>query len=1236
MCDIYTEIPKLARKGVAMSTTTSSSAFLAAGLTIGLVLATGATAFADPPTRIDDPAVQAALRKLSVAKDPGCLGCHGAIENATENMGFELACTGCHGGDPEATEMAAAHVQPSLPVINDQTVPPLDYDLPYQRFVNPSNLRVVDQVCALCHAAEVEVVEKGLMATSAGHHAGGLWLNGVVDGKTPIYGTFAVSDDDGVVPWEDGAVASLMDLITYDPSADPNEIATHYAAVPGQGCARCHLWSRGNGYRGAVGKDGIYRADGCGACHMVYDDDGRSHGADTTIDHDEQGHPEIHQITKAIPTKQCLHCHHRGARIGLSFTGRAQMPPRLPSGAGVAGTTDVRFNGNFHFADVDVNPPDVHHERGLACIDCHVKAGIMGDGNIFGHMDQATKIECRTCHGMPGVAAEFVDHDGNVLGNADTSGAQPVLVSKVDGTTPPVEQVMNVVDPSSESYSPRAAAAMNANHLKEDGGLECYTCHSSWLPNCFGCHFERDEQVMGRNMVTREWEVGKITTNNKIFEVMRPFSLGPNSEGRVAPYVVGCQAIADVTAPDGSKILDFVMPETASGISGLALQPVNPHTVRSAGEVRGCVECHRASPSLGLGSGNFALARKYAFAVGDAAVRVLDRGTDPASPVLIASLPVTAPRAIATVPNIVHGSTDYLYAASADGVSVFDLRNGIPDAAAATIAGVDAVDVSFASRYLYVVEAGVGVRIYDEATPGSLALIATAQIPDAVRAVPWGIHLFVAAGEAGLVVVDVSDHTAPVIAGLVDGVNAVDVALYAHYQPGTPFAARAYVADPDHGVWIVELLPDWSSPRLLSGIELPGAAAVDTYTRYLPADGTTPSREHDYLYVAAGDAGLHVFDVTSPDAVFTAGALTLGGHAADVEVASQIAPPGVDDYAVVANTDLGVQLVDVTDPPRPSLVATVGSGGVERVFVEVQQLDRFLDEQGNQLKENSHPFTGTLDRDDIVRLLSTPLDGQDDVACYLPAAGCAEMTVAECNSAGGRPAAYGAACGGAILGTVTDAATGEPIPGITVRIWDAGGAPAASGLTDATGLYAAGGLEAGSYFAVASRSGYLDELYQGSTCPGSAMGLGCDPTSGLAILVSPDSTTQGVDFMLSRVLGTCRPSNTSMCLNSRRFQVEVEWRDFNDNIGQGEVARFGSNDSGLFYFFNADNWEMLVKVLDGCTYNGRFWVFAAATTNVEYTLRVTDTQTGATKSYFNPLGRASPAITDTAAFDACP
>ncbi|MEM9553954.1 MAG: fibronectin type III domain-containing protein [Acidobacteriota bacterium] len=116
----------------------------------------------------------------------------------------------------------------------------------------------------------------------------------------------------------------------------------------------------------------------------------------------------------------------------------------------------------------------------------------------------------------------------------------------------------------------------------------------------------------------------------------------------------------------------------------------------------------------------------------------------------------------------------------------------------------------------------------------------------------------------------------------------------------------------------------------------------------------------------------------------------------------------------------------------------------------------------------------------------------------------------------------------------------------------------------------------------------------------------------------------------------CTPDTLGACLQDGRFRVAIDWRDFEGTDGVGRVVPFGSNDSGLFWFFGPNNWEVLIKVLDGCGVNNRFWVFSAATTNVEYTLTVTDTETGAFQEYFNPLGRLAPAITDTSAFVGCP
>ena len=76
-------------------------------------------------------------------------------------------------------------------------------------------------------------------------------------------------------------------------------------------------------------------------------------------------------------------------------------------------------------------------------------------------------------------------------------------------------------------------------------------------------------------------------------------------------------------------------------------------------------------------------------------------------------------------------------------------------------------------------------------------------------------------------------------------------------------------------------------------------------------------------------------------------------------------------------------------------------------------------------------------------------------------------------------------------------------------------------------------------------------------------------------------------------------------------------------------------DSTLFYFFDENNVEMLIKVLDGCAINEHFWVFAAAATDLRYEINVWDSQTGALARYTNPPATVPLAIADTKAFAVC-
>ena len=118
--------------------------------------------------------------------------------------------------------------------------------------------------------------------------------------------------------------------------------------------------------------------------------------------------------------------------------------------------------------------------------------------------------------------------------------------------------------------------------------------------------------------------------------------------------------------------------------------------------------------------------------------------------------------------------------------------------------------------------------------------------------------------------------------------------------------------------------------------------------------------------------------------------------------------------------------------------------------------------------------------------------------------------------------------------------------------------------------------------------------------------------------------------------GDCEHGKTVRCLRKSRYEIAVDWFGAGGAGGAGTVVHAGTDDSGLFRFFDPDNWEVLVKVLDGCAVNGHIWVFAASTTDLGYEIRVTDTTDGAERLYRNEPGRPAAGVTDVRAFpDAC-
>lgn len=155
--------------------------------------------------------------------------------------------------------------------------------------------------------------------------------------------------------------------------------------------------------------------------------------------------------------------------------------------------------------------------------------------------------------------------------------------------------------------------------------------------------------------------------------------------------------------------------------------------------------------------------------------------------------------------------------------------------------------------------------------------------------------------------------------------------------------------------------------------------------------------------------------------------------------------------------------------------------------------------------------------------------------------------------------------------------------------------------------------------------------------PGSQVNA-CEPRDARGVARPADGDHNGTsrcDIGAFEVTDECVNGDLALCLNDGRFRVTTAWRTNQGNSGVGHGVRL-TDDSGYFWFFDPENIEVTLKVLNACTLTpSRFWVFASGLTNVEVTLTVTDTVSGQVKTYVNPQDRRFRPIFDTDAFATC-
>ncbi len=297
----------------------------------------------------------------------------------------------------------------------------------------------------------------------------------------------------------------------------------------------------------------------------------------------------------------------------------------------------VPFDDPERFARA-VHLKDIHLERGMHCVDCHFSRDTHGDGLVHGEYANAVEIDCVDCHGSVRAVSNL-----RTSGPSAPSGGTDLAL----GTTPfgqrrfawrrtsvgerrlfqrsmldpelewQVPQVRHSVTAGHPGYNPRAARAKT---LRRDGltfglaagagpdglppdcaalahadeRLACYTCHSSWVTSCSGCHLPQEANVKSRMQHYEGEETRNYASYNPQVIRTDAFMLGIHGRtkgGRVAPVRSSSALVLSSTNANRQRFYLQQPPISAPGYSSQAFNPHFPHTVRTA-ETRRCSDCH--------------------------------------------------------------------------------------------------------------------------------------------------------------------------------------------------------------------------------------------------------------------------------------------------------------------------------------------------------------------------------------------------------------------------------------------------------------------------------------------------------------------------------------------------------------------------------------------------------------------------------------------------------------------
>ena len=482
--------------------------------------------------------------------------------------------------------------------------------------------------------------------------------NGVIPKGTFPYGNFDMVDTDGPIPrvgsekykeWVVKAINTgyLRRLEKVDEIPDfgkgvkvfGSEEKAGFSDTYRKQCARCHVWGEGRNERGDL------RASGCAACHILYGNDGKYEGSDPNIKNNgTRPHPLRHRITNAIPAAQCTHCHTRGRRIGTTFVGMFEYDyvndGHAPPFDEHAKPQETLFTKEYLHVR-----KDVHFERGMECVDCHTSIDVHGDGNIYPATVYQVEITCYDCHGTPkeypwelpvgygtpvilegskgiykdGLKEYLLTSRGNVKANWIREEDKAYVFSLYTGEKHEIPLLKNIrANDTFKTQQGKVAMSTIHKHIER---LECYACHATWAPQCFGCHMQYDRRVKGTDWITTSKKVdpatgrqtiikefGDLSFENRSFMRWESPILGINLREKVSPLAPGCQVFYTFIDEHGEiKALNKHY-TTSTGHNSPTLAPINPHATSLV--ARTCEDCHTNPKSIGYGAGNSRSAEK--------------------------------------------------------------------------------------------------------------------------------------------------------------------------------------------------------------------------------------------------------------------------------------------------------------------------------------------------------------------------------------------------------------------------------------------------------------------------------------------------------------------------------------------------------------------------------------------------------------------------------------------------